>query len=103
MLSCNLWVKVGLVNGALRVIIQIVYTPGFIPPKFPAYVVVEFDNYIGPPCDQSQPKNIAIPPIQRSNMKQIPLKMDWEFTIHKYQGLTLTRSTIDIGNTERKA
>jgi hypothetical protein len=26
--------------------------------------------------------------------------MAWELTIHKYQGMTLTMSTIDIGNTE---
>ena len=33
MLSCNLWVKARLVNGTLGVIIQIVYTPVFSPPK----------------------------------------------------------------------
>ena len=61
MLSCNLWVKAGLVNGALGVIIQIVYTLGFTPHKLPTYVVVEFDNYIGPPWGQSQPKHINPP------------------------------------------
>ena len=28
--------------------------------------------------------------------------MDWALTIHKSQGLTLIRSTIDIGNIERQ-
>ena len=82
MLSCNLWVQSGIVNGALGVVIHIVYTPRFSPPKFLAYVAVEFDNYIGPPWDQCQPKHIPIPSLQRSNRKQIPLKMAWELTIH---------------------
>jgi ATP-dependent DNA helicase PIF1 len=102
MLSCNLWVQAGLVNGALGVVMQIVYTPGSSPPNFPTYVVVAFDKYIGPPWDQTQPKHVPIPPIQRGNKKQIPLKMAWALTIHKSQGMTLTRSTIDIGNIERQ-
>jgi len=44
--------------------------------------------------------NVPIPPIQRSNKKQIPLKMDWVLIIHKSQRMTLTRATIDIGKTE---
>jgi hypothetical protein len=51
MLSYNLWVHAGSVNGALEVVMQIVYAPGCIPPNFPTYVVVAFDKYIGPPWD----------------------------------------------------
>ena len=47
------------------------------------YVFPKFDNYIGPPWDQSQLKHILIPPINCSNKKQIPLKIAWELTIHK--------------------
>ena len=102
MLTCNLWVQSGLVNGALGEVIQIVYRPRSNPPQLPAYVVVEFDNYIGLPWDQSNPKHIHILPVQRNNRKQVPFKMARELTIHKSQGLTLTRSTIDIGNIERQ-
>jgi hypothetical protein len=102
MLSCNLWVQAGLVNGALKVVMQIVYASGSNPPNAPTYVLVAFDKYIGPFKDQSQPKHVLIPPIQQSNKKQIPLKMAWTLTIHKSEGMTLTRSTIDIGNIERQ-
>ena len=79
---------------------QIIYTLGSISPKLLTYVVPTLDNYFGPPCDQSQPKNILIPPINCSNKKQISLKIAWDLTIDKNQRLTSTRSTIEIGNNE---
>jgi hypothetical protein len=81
---------------------QIVYALERNPPNLPTYVVVAFHKYIGPPWDQTQPKHVPIPPRQQSNKKQIPLEMVWALTIHKSQGMTLTRSTIDIGNIEHQ-
>ena len=63
---------------------------------------LEFDNYIGLPWDPTKPKHIPIPHVQRNNRKQVPLKMTEAITIHKSQGLTLTRSPIDNGNIERQ-
>ena len=82
MLSYNLWVQQGLENGALRVVMQIEYKDLSLN-MLPTYVVMEFDNWIGPPWDQSQLKHIPIPPINQSNKKKIPLNMAWELTLHK--------------------
>jgi ATP-dependent exoDNAse (exonuclease V) alpha subunit len=102
MLTCNLWIQAGLVNGALGLVTQISYTEGVNPPSLPTYVIVEFDTYISPPWDDINPQKIPIPPIKRGNKKQIPLKMAWGLTIHKSQGLTLSKETIDIGKVERQ-
>ena len=36
------------------------------------------------------------------SQRQIPLTMAWAIAIHKSQGLTLQKATIDIGTTERQ-
>ena len=46
MLSCNLWVEAGLVNGALGYVEKVVYMPGSKPPQLPLYTTIKFDNYI---------------------------------------------------------
>ena len=40
MLTTNLWIQMGLVNGSLWEVVDIVYTPGCKPPDLPLYVVV---------------------------------------------------------------
>ena len=70
--------------------------------NFPVYIVMAVDKYIGPLCDQSQPKQIPIPSVNWSKKKQISLKISWALTIHKSKGFTLTRSIINIGNIEHQ-
>ncbi|XP_057849653.2 uncharacterized protein LOC131060435 [Cryptomeria japonica] len=102
MLSTNLWVETRLVNGALRQVREIVYNDGEHPPQLPLFVVVQFQNYTGPTWDHNNPTNIPIQPISRGLRRQMTLKMAWALIIHKSQGLTLQRATIDIGNIDRQ-
>ncbi|XP_057828099.1 uncharacterized protein LOC131039385 [Cryptomeria japonica] len=101
MLTSNLWTKAGLVNVALGYIRKIVYKPGSAPPEPPTYVMVEFDNYSGMPFDDHHPNTIPITTIQRGDTLQLPLRLAWALTIHKSQGLTLSKDKIDIGPRER--
>ena len=101
MLTTNLWVEAGLVNGALGYIRKIIYRPESKPPEPPTYVLVEFDNYSGLPFQDDQPNIVPIIPIQRGRTLQLPLRLAWALTIHKSQGLTLSKATIDIGPRER--
>ena len=98
MLTTNLWVEVGLVNGALGKVVSILYNTATTPPMLPLFVVVDFVNYKGPPWDASNPTYIPILPLTRGSRRQLPLRMAWGLTIHKSQGMTLQKATIDIGN-----
>ena len=97
MLTCNLWVHVGLVNGSLGTVISICYAPNSKPPEFPSFVVVDFKQYKGTPWDISHPTYVPISPITRGTHRQIPLRMAWALTIQKSQGMTLDKATVDIG------
>lgn len=102
MLTSNLWVSAGLVNGSLGEIISIFYKESAAPPQLPTFVVVAFPKYIGPPWDEGNPTHFPISAIKINGRMQIPLKMASALTIHKYQGMTLPKATIDIGKIERK-
>jgi len=66
------------------------------------YTIFHFDKYISVPFDLINSNIVPMTPVIRGNRKQIPLKMAWALTIHKSQGLTLERATIDIGNKEQQ-
>ena len=104
MLTSNLWVDVGLVNGAMGTIRAICYRSGG-PPNLPISVMVHFDNYSGPTLHDG---TVPITPLRRTwsssrgqcSRLQLPLKLAWAVTIHKSQGLTLDKVVIDVGKRE---
>ena len=49
MLTSNLWTDVGIINGALGVIQQIVYNLGSSPREPPMHVLIKFYKYVGAP------------------------------------------------------
>ncbi|XP_057833467.2 uncharacterized protein LOC131044209 [Cryptomeria japonica] len=102
MLLANLWIEVGLVNGSIGLVKNIIYKLNTKPPDLPKFVIVHFQNYKGPPWDTLHPNDIPITPITRGRHTQILLTTAWAITIHKSQGLTLDKATIDIGNTEKQ-
>ena len=79
MLTTNLWVQVGLVNGAMGTVKAICYRSGG-PPDLPLAVMVKFDHYTGPTLHDG---TVPIIPIRRtwsnSGMQcsrlQLPLKL----------------------------
>ena len=108
MLSSNLWVDMGLVNGATGIVQAICYHEGSAPSDLSVAVTVLFDSYSGPTLSNG---TVPIKPIRQSwstsgshcSRLQLPLKLAWAVTIHKAQGLTLDKVTIDIGKKEFSA
>ena len=111
MLTMNLWPRIGLCNGATGTVVDFIYEINHQPPDLPIAVIVQFDDYRGPSLSQTEPLQVPICPItvlsQSSNTRherqQLPLRLAWALTIHKSQGLTLPKSWIDIGKSERTA
>ena len=106
MLTANLWVQVGLVNGAMGSIVAICYDgEDQSPPSLPLAVTVHFDTYTGPTLSDG---SVPIIPLRRTWLSsnhqcsrlQLPLKLAWAVTIHKSQGMTLDKVVIDVGKKE---
>ena len=58
MLTTNLWVEAGLVNGALGQVVSILYNTSTTPPYLPLFVVVNFMHYKDPPWDNANPNYV---------------------------------------------
>lgn len=85
MLTSNLWVEVGLVNGAMGTIEPICYQSGG-PPDLLLAVMVRLDHYSGPTLHDG---TVPITPLPRTwsnsgvqcSSLQLPLKLAWAVTI----------------------
>ena len=99
MLTSNLWVEAGLINGAQGNVKDIVFhdTEDGNDPQ-PHYALVEMDDYKGLPIYKDQDKRNWVPifPIARKHQfnqkiqrEQLPLRLSSAMTGHKVQGLSL--------------
>lgn len=101
-LTTNKWAHKGLFNGALGTVIDVRFAKGSSPlvGDFPLFVVVDFDNYVGPSYDPNNPTYVPVP-IQtlyenrsKNNhrcckMKYVPLEIAFARTLHKVQGQSI--------------
>ena len=109
MLTRNLWTDVGLCNGAIGTVKNIIYKDSEGPPNFPIAILVEFDSYTGPSFLEHNNNVVPIPPCSSFSdslgfeyeRTQFPLRLAWSVTIHKSQGLTLEQIWVDLGKSER--
>ena len=109
MLTMNLWTDVGLCNAAAGIIVDFIYAVNTQPPDLPIAVILKFDDYAGPSLSNTLPGCVPICPITITSdisegvheRQQLPVKLAYAITIHKSQGLTLSKAWIDIGKNER--
>ena len=109
MLTANLWVAAGLVNGAMGTITDILYKEKLEHTALPTAILVAFDKYNGPTLKNLEGTPVVpIVPIRRMwegesgicSRLQFPLSLAWAITAHKSQGLTLPKAVIDLGKKE---
>lgn len=68
MLIANLWVDVGLVNGAMGTVVAICYRTDQAPPNLPIAVTVHFDSYTGPTLSDGK---VPLPPCAALGLHQV--------------------------------
>ena len=112
MLLQNIWVDMGLVNGATSIIEDIVQKEGAdVKKDLPQALLVAVDRYNGPTLFTSSNGKRVVPifPTFREwegskgtcSRRQFPIVLAFALTIHKSQGLTLDRAVLDISRKER--
>ncbi|GFH43542.1 hypothetical protein CTEN210_00015 [Chaetoceros tenuissimus] len=92
----------GLFNGSLGTVIDIRFAKGESPltGNLPLFVIVDFDNYCGPPWDNRYPTYVPVPiqtllenrskcNLRCCEMKYVPLEIAFARTLHKVQGQSI--------------
>ena len=103
MLTSNIWVEAGLINGAQGIVKDIVFHTEEDEEPFPNYVLVHLDDYKGPQFFEDTDKINWVPifPLIRQHQfnraierQQLPLRLSSAMTGHKVQGLSLYQGVI---------
>ena len=95
MLTNNIWVRAGLINGAQGVVVDVVFQSQ---DELPEYVLINFDDYKGPRIYPDEDKKTWVPIFKMTKQHhlnqaftrtQIPIRLSSAMTGHKVQGLSL--------------
>jgi hypothetical protein len=109
MLTANLWTEQGLVNGSIGTVEDILWDVGQdLSVSMPSMLLVRFSEYSGPDFLGYGSKTVPIFPAVRQfqfrgaacTRTQFPLRLAYAITVHKSQGLTLSRVVLNIDQRE---
>ena len=112
MLTQNIWVERGLVNGSRGVVHDIMWpAEADVFKELPKALLVKFEGYEGPALftdDADGRPVVPIFPVRRDfersgvacSRQQLPVSLSYAITVHKSQGLTLDYAVLDLGEPE---